>query len=65
MPRHRRIDISGAVHHVITRGLDGKDIFRDDADRNEFLHRLADSLALTGCRCYAWTAKGDGVNLIT
>ena len=29
MPRHRRIDISGAVHHVITRGLDGKDIFRD------------------------------------
>jgi len=64
MPRHKRLDISGAVHHVITRGLDGKDIFLDNADRNEFLHRLADSLALTGCRCYAWALMTNHLHIL-
>jgi REP element-mobilizing transposase RayT len=54
MPRHRRVDISGAIHHVIVRRIERKRIFYDDTDREEFLHRLERALADTGCICYAW-----------
>lgn len=33
MPRHKHIDIPGAVHHVIVRGLNRQDIFLDDIDQ--------------------------------
>jgi len=51
MPRHRRLNIPGAINHVITRGLNRKDIFLDNCDRNDFLGRLEKNLSLTGCRC--------------
>jgi Transposase DDE domain len=54
MPRHRRLNIPGAINHVITRGLNRQDIFLDDCDRNNFLGRLEKNLSLTGCRYYAW-----------
>ena len=37
MPRQSRIDAPGALHHVIIRGIERKAIFKDDADRNEFI----------------------------
>ena len=37
MPRQSRIDAPGALHHVIIRGIKRKAIFKDDADRNEFI----------------------------
>ena len=48
MPRHRRLNILGAIHHVITRGLNRQDIFLDDCDRNDFLGRFEKNLSLTG-----------------
>ncbi len=33
MPRQARIDAPGALHHVIARGIERNEIFRDDADR--------------------------------
>ncbi len=54
MPRHRRLNIPGAINHIITRGLNRQDIFLDDCDRNDFLGRLEKNLSLTGGRCYAW-----------
>ena len=48
MPRHRRLNIPGAINHVITRGLNRQDIFLDDCDRNDFLGRLEKNLSLTG-----------------
>jgi hypothetical protein len=41
MPRKARIDAPGALHHIITRGIEKRDIFWDDYDRNNFLERLA------------------------
>jgi hypothetical protein len=35
-----RLNIPGAINHVITRGLNRQDIFLDDCDRNDFLGRL-------------------------
>jgi putative transposase len=64
MPRHRRLNIPGAIHHVITRGLNRQDIFLDDCDRNDFLGRLKKNLSLTGCRCYAWVLMSNHVHLL-
>jgi putative transposase len=58
MPRHRRLNAPGAIHHVIARGLDRQDIFLDDLDRRNFLGRLESALAQT-------EAKGDGVKIIS
>ena len=40
MLRKSRIDAPGALHHIIARGIARKEIFRDDADRDNFLDRL-------------------------
>ncbi|MBD3391383.1 MAG: hypothetical protein GF418_04985 [Chitinivibrionales bacterium] len=54
MPRRRRIEVPGELHHVMARGLDGMDIFRSDKDRNHFLHLLGKYLQMFDIRCYAW-----------
>jgi REP element-mobilizing transposase RayT len=64
MPRHKRIDIPGAVHHVIVRGLNRQDIFLDDMDRSNFLRRLETALSEVGCRCYAWVLLSNHFHLL-
>lgn len=44
MPRHGRINIEGGVYHVI----EWRKIFVDEADREEFVRRLAKGLELIG-----------------
>ena len=38
--RQLRADFEGALHHVYSRGIDGRDIFRNDQDRLFFLYWL-------------------------
>ena len=40
MPRQARIDAPGALHHIICRGIERRNIFKDNTDRNRFLERL-------------------------
>jgi chromosomal replication initiation ATPase DnaA len=40
MPRHARIDAPGALHHIIIRGIERTALFKDNADRTNFLERL-------------------------
>jgi hypothetical protein len=54
MPRKSRIDAPGALHHIIARGVERCKIFRDDADRNNFLDRLDGIIDDTGTVCFAW-----------
>lgn len=54
MPRKARIDAAGALHHIIVRGIEGRKIFRDDADRENFVNRIADLLLKSKTRCFAW-----------
>ena len=54
MPRTARLDAAGALHHVMIRGIERKNIFRGDRDRNNFIERLASLLPETGTTCYAW-----------
>ena len=40
MPRTARIDASGALHHIMARGIEGRDIFLTHVDRDDFLERF-------------------------
>jgi putative transposase len=64
MPRQRRLDFPGVLHHVITRGIERRNIFLDDHDRIDFLDRLELVLEKTGCRCYAWVLMPNHFHLL-
>ena len=64
MPRQARIDAPGALHHIICRGLERKAIFYDDADRDDFVSRLAAILTQTGTPCFAWTLIPNHFHLL-
>jgi len=40
MPRGPRIDAPGILHYVIARGIERREIFRSDGDREELSSRL-------------------------
>ena len=42
MPRKARLDATGVLLHVMARGTEGRDIFRDTKDREAFLRRLSE-----------------------
>jgi REP-associated tyrosine transposase len=64
MPRQSRIDAPGALHHIIARGIARKEIFRDDADRDNFLERLCNILKDTKTVCYAWALIPNHFHLL-
>ena len=64
MPRQARIDAPGAVHHVIVRGIERRDIFRDDQDRFNWIERLATILEDTATPCFAWALMSNHVHLL-
>ena len=64
MPRSKRINVTGGVYHVITRGIERREIFKDDTDRKEFLSRLAASLTKTKSKCFAWVLMPNHIHLM-
>ncbi len=64
MPRRARIDASGALHHIICRGIERRKIFRDDADRDAFIRRLGTVLKETQSFCYAWALIPNHFHLL-
>ena len=63
MARHRRIELAGGLAHVLARGIDGAEIFRDDSDRHQFLWRLSKGLQRTGFKCLAWSLMPNHYHL--
>jgi len=64
MPRKKRIDAAGALHHIIARGIDRWDIFRDNTDRNNFLDRVGGIVTETKTSCYAWALIPNHFHLL-
>jgi REP element-mobilizing transposase RayT len=64
MPRRARIDAAGALHHIICRGIERRKIFRDDADRQEFIGRLGRVLKETQSFCYGWALIPNHFHLL-
>ncbi len=54
MPRQARLDISGALHHIMVRGINKSAIFEDDQKRQKFLERLGENLVESKCSVDAW-----------
>ncbi len=54
MPRTARLDAPGILHHVMIRGIERRNIFRNKKDREDFLDRLTKLIPETGTVCYAW-----------
>ncbi len=58
MPRRARLDIPGALHHIMIRGIDKSNIFKDDQDKTLFLERLGQNLIAGKCSVYACAKRG-------
>ena len=64
MPRQARLDAPGTLHHVMARGIEGRNIFRTDKDRNDFLDRLAAQCEAEALKVYGWTLIPNHFHLL-
>ena len=48
----------------MVRGIEGRPIFRDDRDRDDFLRRLGGLVVATGLRVYAWALLPNHAHLL-
>ena len=64
MPRLARLDAPGVLHHVIGRGIERKEIFFSDADRSDFLDKLAVLDEEGALDVYAWVLMPNHFHLL-
>lgn len=65
MPRQARLDVPGLLHHVMARGIEGREIFRLNKERDEFLERLAEMASEKGGpTVYAWALMSNHFHLL-
>ncbi len=64
MPRQARLDVSGALHHIMIRGVNRGDIFNDKQDKQKFLKRFGANVTEAKCSVYAWTLMSNHVHLL-
>ena len=64
MPRQPRLDAPGLLQHVMARGIERREIFKDDKDRKTFIDRLAIILEETQTQCYAWALIPNHFHLL-
>lgn len=64
MPRRARLDATGALHHIMVRGIDKANIFRDAEDKTRFLERLGQNVQGSQCSIYAWVLMDNHVHLL-
>lgn len=64
MARLPRIDIPDVPQHLVVRGNNRCDMFRDDADRIVFLKLLDDGLAACACDLHAYVLMSNHVHLL-
>jgi putative transposase len=54
MPRTARLDAPGTLHHVMIRGIERRNIFRNKTDRLDFLERLERLIPEAGIVWQGW-----------
>jgi putative transposase len=64
MPRQARLDAPGVLQHIMARGIERREIFKDDTDRKSFLGRFATILEETQSQCYAWALIPNHFHLL-
>jgi REP element-mobilizing transposase RayT len=63
MSRPPRLEFAGALYHVIARGNEQRDVFRDSRDREVYLRRLSYYRSRFGFRLYAYCLMSNHVHL--
>jgi REP element-mobilizing transposase RayT len=64
MARPIRVEFAGAVYHVMARGNEQRDVFRDDRDRWRFLDTLAEAVPQFGLRVHAYCLMPNHYHLL-
>lgn len=64
MPRSARLDIPHILHHVMARGIEGRDIFRDEKDREVFLQRLSELITKGKAQLFAWSLMSNHFHIL-
>lgn len=64
MPRGPRLDAPDTLHHVMVRGIEGRAIFRDDQDRDDFVRRLGEVAMAKDLTIYAWALVPNHLHLL-
>jgi putative transposase len=64
MSRPLRLEFEGAVYHVLARGNERREIFRDDRDREKYLERLRHYRERFGFRLLAFCLMSNHVHLV-
>jgi putative transposase len=64
MPRQARLDAPGTLHHVMIRGIEGREIVKDGKDRKKFVERMGGLAEDTGTRIYAWALMKNHAHVL-
>ena len=64
MPRRARLDVPGTLHHVILRGIEKRQIFDDDLDREMFVKRMGQLAVETKTKIYAWSLLANHAHFL-
>lgn len=64
MARPIRLEFAGATYHVTSRGEGGEDVFRDDADRQQFLDVLSEVVTRFGWICHAYCLMNNHYHVL-
>jgi len=64
MPRQARIDSPGLLHHIISRGLEGRKLFQTTLDYNDFVNRIESSLSKSPNQLLAWALMPNHFHML-
>ncbi len=64
MPRGARGICESGVYHVMLRGINRKNIFRDDEDRDRFINTLIKYKQISGYKIYGYCLMSNHVHLV-
>ena len=64
MPRQARLDSPGTLHHVIVRGIEGRNIVEDNNDRTNMISRMGTLAEETKTDIYAWALMSDHMHIL-
>jgi hypothetical protein len=59
MLRQARLDSPGTLHHVMIRGIEGRNIVDDGEDRRDFVRRLGELATASGTAVFAWALMSN------
>ncbi len=64
MPRTARLDVPYVLQHVMARGIEGRDLFHDKKNREEFLRRLSELMKEGRGQLLAWSLMPSHFHLL-